>query len=102
MTMSISRSQLTQEILEFMKEIHECYSNTSYANDRTVYAQDLMEAMGWIVSLQSGEGTEDVIAKIKSPETEKHFSDYWRQGDWGKQEAIALKKLKDRLRVLGN
>ena len=93
--MTISSDQLAQEILSFMAVIHECYTNTSFANDRSVYAQDLVEAMGWIVDLRSGKCVEDVIGKIKSLETEKYFGDYWRQGDWGVNEGVALKKLKN-------
>ena len=93
--MAIARVQLIQEILKFMTIIHKCYSNTNYANDRSVYAQDLMAAMGWIVAAQDGKNTEDIIATIKSPETDKHFGDYWRRGDWGKQEADALKELRN-------
>ncbi len=93
--MTISSDQLTQEILGFMAVIHDCYSNTNFANDRSVYAQDLVAAMGWIIDLRSGGCVEDVVTKIRSSETEKHFGDYWRQGDWGEKEGSALKKLKN-------
>ncbi len=94
MTMAISSDQFSQEILDFMAVIRECYSNTNFANDRSIYAQDLVAAMGWIIDLRSGDSVEDVVSKIRSSETEKHFGDYWRQGDWGEKEGAALKKLK--------
>jgi len=95
--MKIASNQLMQEILDFMTVLHECYSNTTFAKDRPVYAQDLAEAMGWIVELKNGVDAEEVITKILSPATDKHFGDYWRQGDWGEMEANALKELKDSL-----
>ena len=93
--MKVDSDQLTQKILGFMAVIHECYSNTTFANDRSVYAQDLAAAMGWIVELRAGADVKSVRDKILSPATEKHFGDYWRQGDWGDKEADALKQLKD-------
>ena len=93
--MKIDRDQLIQKILDFMTVIHECYSNTTFSNDRSVYAQDLVAAMGWIVELRSGTDVEIVRDRILSPATEKHFGDYWRQGDWGDKESNALKQLKD-------
>ncbi|MFH2124595.1 MAG: hypothetical protein ABIJ50_14075 [Pseudomonadota bacterium] len=86
---------LILKILDFMAVIHECYSNTTFANDRSVYAKDLATAMGWIVELRAGINNQIVKDKIFSSVTEKHFGDYWRQGDWGDKEANALKKLKD-------
>ena len=94
----MSSSQLTQEILDFMVVIHECYSNTTFANDRSVYAKDLAIAMGWIAELRAGAGVKNVRDEILSPTTDKHFGDYWRQGNWGNKEASALKELKDNIR----
>lgn len=95
--MGITSEQLTQKILDFMAVIHECYSDTNFANDRSVYAQDLVAGMGWIVELRNGADVEGVVRKILSPETDKHFGDYWRQGDWGDKEVEALKRLKNNL-----
>lgn len=90
----IPRDQLEQQILDFMVAVHECYANTNFAEDRSVYAQDLAEATDWIAKLRSGTDAEEVAEEILSPATAKHFGDYWRQGDWGDKEAEALKKLK--------
>ena len=95
--MAISSDRLIEEVLGIMAVIHQRYVHTNYANDRSVYAQDLMEAMGWIVDMRNGKNLEDVIAKTKSPETDKHFGECWSQGVWGIQEASAWKKLMDRL-----
>jgi len=97
MTMTVSSNQLTQEILAFMAVIHECHANTNFANDRAVYAQDLMAAMGWIAALQAGKSAAEVVSEIKSPQTDKQFGDYWRQGEWGDKQADALKKLQTSL-----
>lgn len=92
--MKISRDQLEQQILDFMVAVHDCYANTNFAEDRSVYAQDLAEATGWIAKLRNGADVDKVAEEVLSPTTAKHFGDYWRQGDWGDKEADALKKLK--------
>ena len=80
-----------------MAVIHECYSDTTFTSDRSVYAEDIVVAMGWVVELKEGVDAEKVSEKILSPDTDKHFGDYWRQGDWGDKEANALIMLKDGL-----
>jgi hypothetical protein len=94
MTMKVSRSQLIENILDFMVVIHACHSATKFANDRPVYATDLIVAMGWIVELKNGTDIEKVTAAILSPDTSKQFSDYWRQGDWADKEHEGLKQLR--------
>lgn len=96
--MSIDHDQAIQSILDFMGLIHECHARTTFAEDRVVYTQDLMEAMGWLVRLRQGDELENVIEEILSEKTEKHFGDYWRQGTWGDKEASGLKSLKQKMR----
>lgn len=91
--MTITSDQLTEKILAFMAVIHACHAETTFANDRSVYAQDLMAAMGWLAALRAGTSAADVAAEINSPQTDKQFGDYWRQGEWGDKQAAALKKL---------
>lgn len=91
----MNNDQLILKILDFMTVIHECYSKTTFANDRSVYAKDLATAMGWIIELRAGTNIQIVKNRILSSDTEKHFGDYWRQGEWGDNESRALKKLKN-------
>ena len=95
--MTVSCDQLTQKILEFMSIIHECHAKTNFANDRAIYAQDLMAAMGWLVDLRAEKNPADVAREIKSPRTDMQFGDYWRQGEWGDMAAKALNKLQSSL-----
>ena len=90
----MSENKLLRKILTFMTVIYECYSNTNFAEDRSIYAQDLTEAMGWVVDLLNKKKVEFVVANIKSLETEKYFTDYWRQGKWGEKENTAFASLK--------
>lgn len=101
MTMKLPRDQLEQQILDFMVAVHQCYANTNFAEDRSVYAQDLAEAMGWIAELRSGVDAEKIAEEMLGPATAKHFGDYWRQGEWGDKEADALKNLKANLTIDG-
>ena len=96
--MSVAPDWLIQEILDFMAVIYHCYAHTNFANDRSEYARDIAMAMGWIVDLMDGRRIEDVAKNILSPQTDKCFGDYWRQGEWGTKEAEALKQLKDSIR----
>ncbi len=56
-----------------------------------------MAAMGWIAALQADKSAAEVVSEIKSPQTDKQFGDYWRQGEWGDMQADALKKLQSSL-----
>src|SRR5690625_8009274 len=91
--MRLFRDELEQQILDFMIVIHECYANTNFGDDRSVYAQDLAEATGWIARLRSGADAEKVVEKNLSPATAKHLGDSREQGGWGDMEAHALKEL---------
>ena len=97
--MTISPDWLTNKIFDFVATLHQCYVDTTYAQDRTVYAKDIAIAVGWIVDIRNGHKVEAVISKILSSETAKFFGDYWRQGEWGDQELKALKVLKDELKA---
>lgn len=46
-----------------MVVVHDCYTNTNFANDRSIYAQDLAEAMGWIVHLRGNADVKKVANK---------------------------------------
>lgn len=98
--MEISKNELIDEILNFMIIIYSCYCKTTYVEDRNIYAQDLASAMSWIVDLNKGIDNMMVVKKILSSDTEKHFGDYWRQGEWGNKEADALQNLKDKCKCL--
>lgn len=91
--MKNSSVDIESKILDFMSVVYACYSDTTFANDRIIYAHDLAEATGWLMALRAGYPTDSVVSKILSPTTAKHFLDYWRQGDWGDKEANAFEKL---------
>lgn len=88
-------SDLQQHIIAFIAEIEACAKSTSFATDRPLYHQDIVTAASWLVKISRGVPTADVAAEIKSPQTDKAFGDYWRQGEWGDREAKALKRLRD-------
>ena len=93
--MPITTAVLQQHILNFMTVIHDCYSQTTHSNNRSLYATDLTTAMGWIVELQNGTEVSKIIEHICAPQTDKHFGDYWKQGAWGEKEIHALKRLRE-------
>lgn len=95
--MSVDRDQTIQAILDFIELIYECHASTKFTEDRAMYAQDLIEAVGWLIRLRQGDEIANVTEEILSAQTAKHFGDYWRQGTWGDIEAAGLRKLKERL-----
>lgn len=95
--MSLNREELQDSILEFMTVLHGCCVETTYTRDRPIYAQDMVEAMGWIVELRDGADAAAVIDSILSDATAKHMGDAWREGRWGEMEAAAFEKLKARI-----
>ena len=96
--MSIAADRLIQKVLDFMTVLYQCYKGTTYAEDRVTYAKDISMAMGWLVKIRGNCDIEGLLNEILSPETDKYFGDYWRQGEWGEKEMDALEKLKRELR----
>ena len=89
---------LRDRVIEFVGVLEDCYRQTTFAKDRPVFARDITAAAGWIVELQRGAELEVVIEKILSGETDKHFADYWRNGEWGDRSANALQQLRAAIR----
>ena len=82
-----------RQIIDFLTVIEDCLNDTTFAQDRSLFQQDIATAAAWLTSLHRGEPVEDVISRILDPQTDKYFGDYWRQGEWGVKEMEALKKL---------
>ena len=89
---------LKEKIIEFMIVIDDCLSSTSYSNDRPIYMSDLVAAARWLMKLYKGEPVSNIYREILNDKTNKHFGDYWRQGPWGENEAIALANLQEQIR----
>ena len=89
---------LEQRIFDFMVVIDNCLGSTTYANDRYIYMNDLVTASRWLIKLYKGESVMNICKEIISDKTDKEFGDYWRQGLWGENEAIALATLRDQIR----
>ena len=87
--------ELQQHIIAFISEIETCAKSTAFAGDRPVYLQDIATASSWLVKLNRGVLPDEVVKEILSPQIDKAFGDYWRQGVWGDFEANALKKLRE-------
>jgi hypothetical protein len=88
-------TELADRIFDFMAIVVDCLDNTSYANDRPVYTQDLALAARWLVRLHRGEPVRDVARAVSSPATGKMLTDYYRSGNWGERHnaaAVALQK----------
>lgn len=91
--MQIDKALLASKILDFLAVLHRCHSETTYTQDRSIYASDIATAVGWLVKLDQGEAPDDVAKIIIDSSTTKGFTDYWRQGHWGDLEARALNDL---------
>ena len=89
---------LLNRVIDFVGALEDCYRETTFVQDRPIFADDIAAAAGWIVELQRGQEPEVVIEKILSTETDKHFGDYWRNGKWGDYSASALQELRAAIR----
>jgi hypothetical protein len=89
---------LQEKILEFIVIIEDCLSSTTYANDRSIYINDIAIAAKWLVKLHKKESIVDICREIVSTETSKYFGDYWRQSPWGDNEMKALNILQGKVK----
>jgi len=100
--MLIDKASLASKILDFLAVLHSCLSETTYTQDRSIYASDIAIVVGWLVKLHQGQAANDVANLIVDSSTTKGFTDYWRQGHWGDLEARALNDLQSWVRsVIG-
>jgi hypothetical protein len=91
--MLIDKASLASKILDFLVVLHRCLSETPYSEDRSIYASDIATAVSWLLKLHQGQAANDVANGIVDSSTTKHFTDYWRHGNWGDLEARALNDL---------
>ena len=88
-------STLHDAVIYFLRILLECANGTSYSIDRALYLQDIAAAASWVVELNQGNDPKLIAERIVSDSTSKLFGDYFRQGEFGKKEAEALKNLQD-------
>lgn len=96
--MNITTDWLSAKIVEFIAVLKACLSETTFAEDRRLYASDIAAAAAWLSRLQGGEQAPAIADEILEPATAKQFTDYWRQGLWGERESKALMDLQDSIR----
>lgn len=96
--MDVTTEWLSTKILEFIAVLNTCLSETSFAEDRPIYADDIAAATDWLTRLHKGEQASSVAHEILEPATAKQFTDYWRQGVWGEMESAALDALQGYIR----
>lgn len=89
---------LENQIMNFMTVVEDCLHSTIYANDRSVYKQDIGLIAKWLTSLHKGVSAKEIANEIINVQTDKYFGDYWRQGIWGEKEMNALKNLQKEIR----
>jgi hypothetical protein len=93
--MSITSEKLSARVIEFIAVLKTCMSETTFAEDKNLYAGDIASAAAWLARLEAGEQASLIADEIIEPATSKHFTDYWRQGIWGEWQSKALADLQD-------
>lgn len=93
--MKITTDWLSSEIRAFLFILDRCLNETTFVEDRCLFAADLAAADAWLARLDAGEPPDAIAAEILAPGTAKQFTDYWRQGVWGDLESAALNTLQD-------
>lgn len=97
--MQIEKEFLNSEILDFLSVLYKCLSETNFAQDRSLYKDDMATAASWLVKLYQNQSPMDVARIIIDSSTTKHFTDYCRRGDWGALQAKTLKELQDSIKA---
>lgn len=96
--MSLSKEYLHTAIMEFISILHRCLAETNYSGDRALYRSDIATSARWLVRLHKEHAPQNVAKEIIDPSTTKHFTDYWRHGEWGELQTKALKELQESIR----
>ncbi len=96
--MNITADWLSSEVQAFIAIIDRCLNETTFAEDRRLYSDDLTAATAWLTRLRAGDSPFAIAAEILAPATAKQFTDYWRQGVWGDTESAALNTLQGKIR----
>lgn len=96
--MNIPTDWLLTKIVEFIAVLNTCLSETTFSEDRSLYASDIAAATTWLTRLRGGEQASSIADEILEPATAKQFTDYWRQGIWGERESKALMDLQECIR----
>lgn len=86
----MTREWLTEQVLNFMAIVSDCYRETSYAPDRSVYATDMAVAMRWVADLRRDVDVETVCEDILGDTSTKYFNEYYRSGEWGERHNEAF------------
>lgn len=96
--MKITTEWLSSAIRAFIAILNRCLNETTFVEDRRLYADDLTVAHAWLTRLGAGESPAVIAAEILAPTTAKQFTDYWRQGVCGDAESAALNTLQKTIR----
>ena len=96
--MKITTDWLSSAIRAFLSILNRCLNETTFVEDRRLFAADLAAANAWLTRLDAGEPPSAIAAEILAPGTAKQFTDYWRQGVWGDLESTALSTLQNTIR----
>ena len=51
---TLDKESLVEKLLDFLTVLHRCFSETTYVQDRPLYATDIAVAVGWLVRLREG------------------------------------------------
>ena len=96
--MNITTDWLSAKVVDFIAVLKNCMSETTFSEDRRLYADDIASAAARLARLQKGEQAPSIADEILEPATAKQFTDYWRQGVWGERESKALMDLQNSIR----
>lgn len=88
-----SKERLLAVVMEFMKITQHCYENTTYAEDRTAYASDIVLCAKWLSEMDNNVEIKRIIDDILDTSTSKHILDYYKQGKLGNEQASGFVKL---------
>jgi hypothetical protein len=81
-------------VLKFLNITYQCYIGTNYADDRIAFQSDIALCAKWILDIENNIDIQMIVSDILDTSTAKHILDYYKQGKFGDEQALAFVSLK--------
>lgn len=85
---------LLKSVLKFLNVTYNCYKSTTYTEDRIAFQSDITLCAKWVLDIENNEEIQKIISDILDESTVKHILDYYKQGKYGDDQAVAFEDFK--------
>jgi hypothetical protein len=85
---------LMRAVLKFLNVTYQCYKSTNYTEDRIAFQSDIALCAKWVLDIDNNEEIQIIISDILDESTVKYILDYYKQGKYGDDQAVAFEEFK--------